>query len=178
MKKEKIYYQRDDKELKSKNTEAKKLTHEFNTLGPGDIEDKNRVIRKLFGKIGTNFTIEHNFQCDLGSNIAIGDNFYAGYNCVILDIAKVKIGNDCMMAPNVSVYTAGHALEPENRNKQGYAIPVHIGNNVWIGGGSVILPGVVVGDNSVIAAGSVVTKDVEPNTVVAGNPAKFLKHID
>lgn len=92
-------------------------------------------------------------------------------------MAEVRIGDDCMIAPNVGIYTAGHNIEPKDRNKSGYAIPIHIGHNVWIGGSSVILPGVTIGDSSIVAAGSVVTKDVPPNTIVAGNPAKVLKEI-
>ena len=177
MKKEKIYYKRDSKELQLKNRKAKKLTHQLNATDVEDVEMRNSIIRELFGRIGRNFNIEHKFHCDLGSNIEAGDNLYIGYNCVIVDIAKVEIGDDCMIAANVGIYTAGHSLEPHNRNKNGYAVPISIGNNVWIGGNCVILPGVTIGDHSIIAAGSVVTKDVEPNIVVAGNPAKFLKKI-
>jgi maltose O-acetyltransferase len=101
----------------------------------------------------------------------------AGYNCTILDMAEVRIGDNCMIGPNVGLYTAGHSIEPNGRNKSGYAIPIIIGNDVWIGGSCVILAGVKIGDNSIVAAGSVVTKDVSTNTIVAGNPAKTLKNI-
>lgn len=131
----------------------------------------------MFGSVGENASIEHNFHCDLGYNIHVGNNFYAGYNCTILDLAEVRIGDDCMIAPNVGIYTAGHSIEPKDRNKSGYAIPIKIGNRVWIGGSCVVLPGVTIGDNSIVAAGSVVTKDVPANSIVAGNPAKILKQI-
>jgi maltose O-acetyltransferase len=134
-------------------------------------------LKKLFGSVGENTSIEHNFHCDLGYNIHVGNDFYAGYNCTILDMAEVIIGDNCLIGPNVGIYTAGHLIEPKGRNKNGYAIPIQIGNDVWIGGSCVILAGVRIGDNSIVAAGSVVTKDIPENTIVAGNPAKKLKGI-
>ncbi|MEC0184719.1 sugar O-acetyltransferase [Paenibacillus peoriae] len=127
--------------------------------------------------VGEGVSIDHNFHCDLGYNIHVGNIFYAGYNCTILDMAEVHIGNNCMIASNVGIYTASHNIEPKNRNKTGYGIPIKIGNNVWIGGHCVIFPGVSIGDNSIVAAGSVVTKDVPANMIVAGNPAKVLRTI-
>ncbi len=132
----------------------------------------------MFGSVGINPSIEHNFHCDLGYNIRVGDNFYAGYNCTILDMAEVRIGDNCRIGPNVGIYTSGHSNEPKDRNKSGHAVPIVIGNEVWIGGSCALLPGVTIGDNSVIAAGSVVTRDVPSNSLVAGNPAKTLKHIN
>jgi len=175
--KEKIYYQRSTEELKLKSIRAQKLVQEFNRSDFEEFEKKENIIRELFGSVGEGLSIEHNFHCDLGYNIHVGNNFYAGYNCTILDMAEVRIGDDCMIAPNVGIYTAGHSVEPKDRNKSGYGIPITIGNNVWIGGSCVILPGVNIGDNSIVAAGSVVTKDVPANTIVAGNPAKIIKQI-
>ncbi|PGM54631.1 sugar O-acetyltransferase [Bacillus sp. AFS053548] len=175
--KEKIYYQRGTEELKMKNIRAHKLVQEFNNINVESFERKEEILKELFGSIGVNPSIEHNFHCDLGFNIHVGDHFYAGYNCTILDMAEVKIGNNCMIGPNVGIYTAGHSIEPKNRNKSGYAIPIHIGDDVWIGGSCTILPGITIGDNSIVAAGSVVTKDVPSNTIVAGNPAKVIKSI-
>ncbi|MEH7454701.1 sugar O-acetyltransferase [Gottfriedia acidiceleris] len=175
--KEKIYYQRGTEELKMKNILAHKLVQEFNNINVESFERKEEILKELFGSVGVNSSIEHNFHCDLGFNIHVGDHFYAGYNCTILDMAEVKIGNNCMIGPNVGIYTAGHSIEPKNRNKSGYAIPIHIGDDVWIGGSCTILPGITIGDNSIVAAGSVVTKDVPSNTVVAGNPAKVIKSI-
>ncbi len=175
---EKIIYQRDDADLRRQSLKAKGLVQQFNTIPAHDLSAQETLLRKLLGQVGPGIHIEHNFHCDLGHNIEVGRNFYAGYNCVIVDIAKVTIGDDCMLGPNVGIYTAGHALEPVDRNKSGYALTIAIGNKVWIGGNAVILPGISIGDHAVVAAGSVVTKDVASNTVVAGNPAKFLKRVE
>lgn len=172
-----LYYERGTEDLKKKNLYAHKLTQEFNQANVEDDLRKEAIIKKLFGSVGDNPSIEHNFHCDLGYNIHVGNHFYAGYNCTILDMAEVRIGDNCMIGPNVGIYTAGHSLEPVGRNKSGYAIPITIGNDVWIGGSCVILPGVKIGDNSVVAAGSVVTKDVPANVIVAGNPAKILRNL-
>jgi len=175
--KQKIYYQRGTEELRMKNVRAHNLVQEFNNSAIEDFAKKEGIIKELFGSVGVNPSIEHNFHCDMGYNIHVGDHFYAGYNCTILDMAEVKIGHNCMIGPNVGIYTAGHSIEPKDRNKSGYAISIKIGNDVWIGGSCVILPGISIGDNSIVAAGSIVTKDVPANSIVAGNPAKILKNI-
>ena len=175
--KEKIYYERGTEELKKKNVYAHKLIQEFNNVDVEDDRRKEEIIKELFGSVGENPSIEHNFHCDLGFNIHVGNSFYAGYNCTILDMAEVRIGDHCMIGPNVGIYTAGHSIEPKGRNKSGYAIPIIIGKDVWIGGSCVILAGVTIGDHSIVAAGSVVTKDVPANVIVAGNPAKVIKSI-
>jgi maltose O-acetyltransferase len=175
--KEKIFYERGTDELRMKSIRANILVQDYNNCPIEDSGNKEAIIKELFGSVGVNPSIEHNFHCDLGYNIHVGDNFYAGYNCTILDMAEIRIGDNCMIGPNVGLYTAGHSIEPKDRNKSGYAIPINIGNDVWIGGSCVILPGITVGDNSIIAAGSVVTKDVPTNSMVAGNPAKILKNI-
>lgn len=176
--KEKVFYERGTEELKLKSIRAQKLVRAFNNSEVEDSEKREEVIRELFGSVGANSAIEHNFHCDLGYNIHVGDNFYAGYNCTILDMAEVRIGDNCMIGPDVGIYTAGHAIEPKGRNKSGYGIPITVGDDVWIGGSCVILAGITIGDNSIVAAGSVVTKDVPENTVVAGNPARVIKSID
>lgn len=140
---------------------------------------KNTVIEVFLGKTGENLIIEPPFACDYGYNIEIGENFYANVNLVILDGAKVSIGANAFIAPNVGIYTAGHPLDAEQRNRGlEYARPVTIGNNVWIGAGVCILPGVTIGDNTVIGAGSVVTKDIPSNVLAVGNPCRVIKEIE
>ena len=153
------------------------FVQDFNNSAIEDVAKRVELIKDLFGSVGANPSIEHNFHCDFGYNIHVGDHFYAGYNCTLLDMEEVRAGHNCMIGPNVGIYTAGHSIEPKDRNKSGYAIPIKIGHDVWIGGSCVILPGVMIGDNSIVAAGSVVTKDVPANTIVAGNPAKIIKNM-
>ena len=135
-------------------------------------------MRKLLGKTGKFFHIANPFHCDYGSNIEIGENFFSNYGLTILDVGKVTIGDNAQIAPNVSIYTAGHPIHPDSRNSgYEYGIPVAIGDNVWIGGNAVILPGVTIGSNSVIGAGSVVTKDIPEWVIAAGNPCRVLRKI-
>ena len=173
-----IDYKRNDETLKQDFIRAGKLLQKFNTSDYEDEILKTKILTELFGTVGQGISIEHNFHCDLGYNIHVGENFYAGFNCTILDMAEVKIGDNCLIAPNVGIYTAGHHINPVDRHKSGFAKPIIIGNNVWIGGHCVIIGGVKIGDNSIIAAGSTVTKDVPKNSIFAGNPAKKLKDIE
>jgi len=157
---------------------AKGLLFEFNNLRPAQVEARNAILQKLFGKTGRNFYVEPPFRCDYGYNIEIGDNFYANYNLVILDCARVKIGDNVFIAPNVGIYTAGHPIHSDLRNQElEFALPIEIGNSVWIGGNVVINPGIKIGDNTVIGSGSVVTKNIPPNVVAVGNPCKVLRSI-
>ncbi len=159
-----------------KNT--RKLIQQFNSADSCDIEQQKAIMKKILGKSGKNCFINQPFHCDYGSHISVGDNFYANYNCVILDVAKVEIGDNVFFAPNVAVYAAGHPVHPIARNSlYEYGMPVKIGNNVWIGGNTVILPGVTIGDNTVIGAGSVVTKNIPSNVIAAGNPCKIIRKI-
>ncbi len=171
-------YKAFSEELLTERQQAKELIFDFNNLRPSEIEKRNIIIRQLFGQTGETFFIEPPFRCDYGYNISIGANFYSNYNLTILDCAKVSIGLNVFIAPNVSLFTAGHPIHFEPRNKEfEYAIPISIGNNVWIGGNVVINPGVTIGENSVIGAGSIVTKDIPPNVVAFGNPCKILRQI-
>jgi len=157
---------------------VKELLFEFNNLRPVEVEARNAILQKLFGKTGANFYVEPPFRCDYGYNIEIGDNFYANYNLVILDCASVKIGDNVFIAPNVGIYTAGHPIHSDLRNQElEFALPIEIGNSVWIGGNVVINPGIKIGDNTVIGSGSVVTKNIPPNVVAVGNPCKVLRSI-
>jgi maltose O-acetyltransferase len=135
-------------------------------------------LQKLFEKTGENLYIEPPFRCDYGYNISIGENFYANFDCIILDVCKVKIGNNAFFGPRVSIYTAAHPIDADVRNEMlEYAKPVTIGNNVWICGNVTINPGVNIGNNAVIGSGSVVTKDIADNVIAAGNPCKELRQI-
>lgn len=175
---ERIDYKRNDETLKKDFIRAGKLLQKFNSADYEDDDTKTEILSALFGTHGSGISVGHNFHCDLGYNIHVGENFYAGFNCTILDMAEVRIGDNCLIAPNVGIYTAGHSVNPMDRHKSGFAKPITIGNNVWIGGHCVIVGGVHIGNNSIIAAGSVVTKDVPENTIFAGNPAKKLKDIE
>ncbi|NJL77428.1 MAG: sugar O-acetyltransferase [Saprospiraceae bacterium] len=175
---ERIDYKRNDVTLKKAFIRAGKLLQKFNSADYEDDKIKTEILTELLGSIGTGISIEHNFHCDLGYNIHVGENFYAGFNCTILDMAEVRVGDNCLIAPNVGIYTAGHNINPIDRHITGFAKPISIGNNVWIGGHCIIVGGVKIGNNSIIAAGSVVTKDVPENTIFAGNPAKKLKDIE
>ncbi|MGE9552840.1 sugar O-acetyltransferase [Erwinia amylovora] len=143
-----------------------------------NLETRLALLNQLFKKCGKNPVIEPPFYCDYGSNITIGCNFYSNHNLIILDGARVTIGNDVFIAPNVGIYTAGHPLDPERRN-QGleYAHPVTIGNNVWIGAGVSIVPGITIGNDTVIGAGSIVVKDIPSGVLAVGNPCRVVREI-
>lgn len=158
--------------------ENKLWVRAFNAARPDDPEELDRLIRSILGKTGQNVHVEPPFHCDYGRNIEAGDNFFVNYNCVILDVAKVVIGNNVMFAPNVALYTAGHPIHPDSRNSgYEYGIPITIGDNVWLGGNVVVNPGVTIGSNTVIGAGSIVTKDIPDNVIAVGNPCRVLREI-
>lgn len=168
-----------DKDLVLLRNKARHLTKLYNNTDPEDTNDRIHIIEKLIGKIGENFEIEPPFLCDYGTNIEIGENFYANFNFLVLDDGFVKIGDNVLIAPNVSIFTASHLLDPALRPKNAdFTKAVAIGNNVWIGGGSIINPGVTIGDNSVIGSGSVVTKNIPKNVVAVGNPCRVIKAIN
>ncbi|QCP62302.1 sugar O-acetyltransferase [Pantoea sp. SO10] len=167
-----------DGDLLRRRDEAKLKLFNFNHTPFTEKQKRDDILESLLGKRGKNFTIEGPFFCDYGYNIEIGDNFYANVNFTVLDGAKVIIGDNVFIAPNVGIYTAGHPLDAERRNKGlEYAHPVTIGDNVWIGAGVNILPGVTVGSNAVIGAGAVVLKDVPEGVLMAGNPARVIRKI-
>ncbi len=156
---------------------TKRILQQLNTIDRTDFDGISAIVRELFGK-SENAFVNPPFYCDYGTHIEVGKNFYANYNCTILDVAKVKIGDNCMLAPNVAIYTAGHPLHPDTRNTAyEYGIEINIGDNVWIGGNVVICPGVTIGSNCVIGAGSVVTKDIPDWSLAAGNPCKVIRKI-
>lgn len=167
-----------DRELIQERKECKELCYEYNMLHPSDMAARTELIRRLFGRTGKNFQIEQPFYCDYGYNIEIGDNFFANVNCVILDGAAVRFGDNVFIAPDCGFYTAGHPFDVEQRNKGlEYAHPITVGNNVWIGAKVCVLPGVTIGDNCVIGAGSIVTRDIPAGSLAVGNPCRVIRQI-
>lgn len=179
------FYNTRDPELLQMSFDAKKLVETFNTTSVDEIERKVQILKKLLGSLGEGVWIEKPIQCEFGKNISIGRNTFINFNSVLLDNNKITIGENVLIAPNVQIYTATHPISVMERiNKHPQANdapyrtntkPVTIGNNVWIGGNSVILPGVSIGENTVIGAGSVVTKSIPANCVAVGNPCKIIK---
>ncbi|MDO4248572.1 MAG: sugar O-acetyltransferase [Neisseria sp.] len=168
-----------DAELTEERDRAKELLHDYNVMTrPGDMAARDRIIRELLGKAGKDVFITQPFYCDYGTYIEVGDYFYTNFNCTILDAGGVKIGNNVLLAPNVGLYTVGHPLDAGLRNQAWEdAKPITIGNNVWIGAHSIILGGVSIGDDCVIAAGSLVTKDIAAGSLAMGSPCKVVRSI-
>lgn len=167
-----------DKELIDERIKCKNLCHKYNMLSPVNIDERKILIRNILGKTGEKFWIEPDFWCDYGYNIQIGENFYVNHNCVILDPAPVIFGDNVFIGPNCGFYTASHPIDygPRNSGLE-FAKPITVGNNVWIGGNVCVLPGITIGDDVVIGAGSVVVKDIPSHSVAAGNPCRVIKSI-
>lgn len=161
-----------DAQLCAERQHARSITRLFNASLESEFSHRTVLLKRLFGSSGERLEVEPPFRCDYGYNIHVGEDFYANFDCVILDVCPVHIGANCLLAPGVHIYTAAHPLSPAERAaKTEFGKPVRIGDNVWIGGKAIILPGVTIGDNAVIAAGAVVTKDIPANAVAMGNPA-------
>lgn len=169
-----------DPELVKMRTEARLLTEKFNRTSIEELEKRTEILKELFGGCGEHIYIEPTFNCDYGKNIYVGENFYANYNCVFLDVCEIRIGKNCFVAPQVGIYTATHPVDPVQRCEKGveYGKPITIGDNCWIGGHATINPGVTLGNNVVVASGAVVTKSFGDNVVIGGNPARILRKID
>ncbi|MBN7816435.1 sugar O-acetyltransferase [Algoriphagus pacificus] len=167
-----------DPELIADRMRARKLLKELNDSEPEDVSKRIELINRLLGKSGKNVWIEPPFFCDYGFNIEAGDDCFINFNCVFLDVTPIKLGDRVLIAPNVQMYAATHPTEAKPRGELWeFGKPITIGSDVWVGGSSVICPGVTIGDRSIIAAGSVVTKDVPPGVIVGGNPAKYIKDV-
>lgn len=175
-------YNASDMELSKDRARARRLTSQYNALmasaDDAALGECFGILKNLFGSMGHNCHIEPIFRCDYGFNINVGDNFYANYDCIILDVAQVNIGHNVMFGPRVCVYTAGHPIDPETRiSMLEFGRSISIGDNVWIGGNAVILPGVKIGKNTVIGAGSVVSEDIPEGAMAVGNPCRVLREV-
>lgn len=167
-----------DRELVEGRRNARKLTAVFNQQELTG-KERRQLLQKLLGTAGEHLFIEPTFRCDYGYNIHTGRNVEINFDCIMLDVCEIHIGDDCKIAPRVCLFTATHPIDPIKRRDAGeFGRPIRIGNNVWIGGNAVINPGVTIGDNVVIASGSIVTKSLPSNVVAGGNPAKILRHIE
>ena len=172
-----VYNAMDEALLKDLNL-CKDLCWEYNQIRPTNIKERNMKLHEILGKCDEDTFINQPFFCDYGKHVRVGKHFFANFNLTVLDEAMVTIGDNCFVGPNVNIYTACHSTDPTNRNtRQDWARPVTIGNNCWIGGNATILPGVTIGDNVTIGAGSVVVTDIASNSVAVGNPAKIIKKI-
>ncbi|WP_339924970.1 sugar O-acetyltransferase [uncultured Cyclobacterium sp.] len=172
-------YLASDETLSKDRFQARQLLKELNYNLPGDSAHTYKIVKKLFNSVGKDFGLEPPFFCDYGYNINVGDQVFFNFNCVLLDITPIRIGNRSMFGPGVHIYSATHPLDAKTRSSLlEFGKPVTIGDDVWVGGGAIICPGVTIGDRSIVAAGAVVTRDVPADVIVGGNPAKIIKNID
>ncbi|HAT4298795.1 TPA: sugar O-acetyltransferase [Clostridium perfringens] len=176
---QKLYYCNDE-DLMREQMKALELLYDFNKTRLSEQDKREKILKKMFAEIGDDCYIEPPFHANWGGkNVHFGNGVYANFNLTMVDDCDIFVGNNVMFGPNVTVSAGTHPIHPELRSKQAqYNIPIHIGNNVWIGANSVILPGVNIGDNSVIGAGSIVTKDIPSNVVAVGNPCRVLREIN
>ena len=168
-----------DEELLRELNAVKDIIHDYNLLRPTDNEAKRLMLKQLLGHVADDqIIINQPFYCDYGKQISVGRRFFANFNFTVLDEAPVTIGDDCFIGPNVSIYTACHSTDPVERNsRREWALPVTIGNNVWIGGSVTILPGIKIGDNVTIGAGSVVVNDIPDGCIAVGNPCRVVRKL-
>jgi maltose O-acetyltransferase len=172
-------YDPDDPDLVADRERARDLTRRYNRTTPDERDRRRRLLEDLLGALGDECHVEPPFRCDYGYNIRVGENFYANFDCVVLDVCRVDIGRNCALGPGVHIYAATHPLDATERAAGAeYGAPVTVGDNVWIGGRAVLNPGVSVGDNAVVASGAVVTSDVPEDVVVGGNPATVIRELD
>ena len=173
-----LFYQADEPELEKERSRSQELSFDYNQIRPADRAGRAAYLKREFGKTGERIRIEQPFHCDFWKRVSVGEDFFANYNFTILAGNYVTIGDHVMFGPNCGIYAAGHPFSVEERNSWlEYAWPVTIGNNVWIGGHVSIVGGVTIGDNSIIAAGSVVTKDIPANVLAGGNPCRVIREL-
>lgn len=171
-------YRANDPELKQMRAENKLRVAQYNQLTRNQEQEMDQLIKEILGGTGKEILVEPPIHFDYGRNTTVGERFFANYNLTVLDVCPVTIGDNVMIAPNVSLYGAGHPIHPDARNSgYEYGAPITIGNNVWIGGSVCVLPGVTIGDNVVIGAGSVVAKDIPDNVIAVGNPCRVIREI-
>ena len=167
-----------DKDIVDARTKCAYLCYEFNHCKPSDTKKQTELLHQILGEIKGDIVITAPFYCDYGFNISVGKNFYTNHNCTILDGAKVEFGDNVFIAPNCVFSTAGHAIDAEQRGKGlEIALPIKVGNNVWFGANVSVLPGVTIGDNTIIGAGSVVNKDIPSGVIAVGNPCRVIREI-
>ena len=167
-----------DEELFAAHLNSKRLTRLLNATLESEVDRRKALTQELFGQAGEDAYIEPPFYCDYGYNVTVGKKFFCNYDCVFLDCGKITIGDYVMLGPKVQIYAVSHPIDPQVRQlNHDLGIPVTVGSNVWIGGGSILCPGCSVGDNTIIGAGSVVTKDIPANVVAAGNPCRVIRPI-
>lgn len=171
-------YIAEDEELKADSKKGRRIIRQFNATTEEETEYRSELIRELFEHTGKEFWIEPPFHCDYGCHISVGERFYANFDCIILDVCRVVIGDRVLFGPRVSIFTAAHPIDPKVRGSLlEYGKSVNIGNDVWIGGNAVINPGVTIGDNVIIGSGSVVTKDIPSGVIAAGNPCRVIRPV-
>lgn len=167
-----------DTEIVEARARCADLCYEFNLCKPSDTVKQKEILHQIFGEVKGDMVVTAPFYCDYGYNISVGDNFYTNHNCTILDGAKVVFGDNVFIAPNCVFSTAGHAIDAKQRGEGlEIALPITVGNNVWIGANVSVLPGVTIGDNTIIGAGSVVNKDIPSNVIAVGNPCHIMREI-
>ncbi|MBX3448184.1 MAG: sugar O-acetyltransferase [Planctomycetaceae bacterium] len=166
-----------DPELVAARDRARDLCQDLNATRESQQEERRRILRELLGAGGEDVWLQPPFFCDYGSNISLGKKCFFNFNCIVLDVCQVTIGDHVLFGPAVQIYTATHPLNAELRRRQEYAKPITIGSDVWVGGGAIICPGVTIGSRSVIGAGSVVTRDIPEGVFAAGNPCRVIREI-
>ena len=166
-----------DSELVSGRERARDLCQALNATRESQQEERRQLLRDLFGRGGESVWMQPPFFCDYGANIELGERVFFNFNCIVLDVCRVRVGDYTLFGPAVQIYTAMHPLNAEQRRREEFGKPVEIGADVWVGGGAIILPGVRIGSRAVIGAGSVVTRDVPDQVFAAGNPCRVIREI-